>query len=249
MNPSEVMEWREVSLIPALGQNEIQVWRIPLARSAAEVSQLQTCLSAAELAQAARFHFAADQRRFVVRRAVLRQLLAATCHTSPDAVQLGLGTQGKPFIAQSGRTGDLRFSCSHSADWALVALARGIELGVDLEQQRNLPDAAELARRFFSNDEVCALEQLPPALKTAGFFNCWTRKEAFVKALGLGLSCPLNRFTVSLAPDRPAALLAVADDPAAVQQWSMVALDAGPDFSAALVFEGNQSAVKCFQFS
>jgi 4'-phosphopantetheinyl transferase len=131
---------------------------------------------------------------------------------------------------------------------ALVAISRGIELGVDLEQHRRFAEAENLARTFFAAGEISELAGLPPAFKMTGFFNCWTRKEAFVKAIGLGLSHPLNRFSVSLAPDKPAAILTVADDSGALEKWSMLALDAAPDYSAALVFEGKKPPVKFFEW-
>ena len=132
---------------------------------------------------------------------------------------------------------------------ALIALARGIELGVDLEQHRPLPDAGDLVKNFFSAAEIRALAELPPALQTTGFFNAWTRKEAFVKAIGLGLACPLNRFTVSLAPDQPAALLAVADAADALEKWNLVSLAVAADYSAALVYEGPPAVLKCLAWN
>ena len=131
----------ETSEVPTLGQSEIQVWEINLAAPPGEVSRLRNFLSAAEREQAARFHFAHDQRRFVVRRAILRRLLAASLETHPEAIQFKNSSQGKPQVFGQKLPDGLRFSCSHSADLALVALARGRELGVDLEQHRLLADA------------------------------------------------------------------------------------------------------------
>jgi 4'-phosphopantetheinyl transferase len=250
MSASKPTEWRPAAEFPAPGQSEIHVWRINLNPPAAEVARHQTALSTAERERAARFRFPQDQRRFAVRRAFLRRLLAACLGVSPQAVQLESGPHGKPFVAGQAEAGGLRFSCSHSADLALVALARGIELGVDVEQHRDLNDAGDLAGAFFSTREIRELAALPPALKLAGFFNCWTRKEAFVKATGLGLSSPLNRFSVSLTPDKPAAITDVADDPDAIEKWSILSLNAGPNCSAALVFEAKTATrMKLFEES
>lgn len=246
MSAVESIVWTEPSAVTAPKPGEIHLWRIPLAGPPDEESRLKKLLSPEELAQAGRFRFARDQRRFVIRRAGLRQLLAACLATSPLAVQFKFGSHGKPALSGQADGGDLRFSCSHSGDWALVALARGIELGVDLEQRRPMSDAAGVAEKFFAEAEIRELACLPPALQTAGFFNCWTRKEAFIKALGLGLSYPLHRFVVSLSPEKPAALLAVVDDPDALKKWSMVSLEVVPDYSAALVFEGKTTALKYF---
>lgn len=246
MSAVEFTGWAELSQIPVLESGEIHVWRISLAGQSGEEILLKDLLSSPEHEQAARFHFAHDQRRFIIRRAVLRQLLAACMGTIPLNVRFELGSRGKPVVAGESGVGGLRFNCSHSADWALIALARGIELGVDLEQHRPLTEAEDIAKNYFSAVEISELAGLPPALKTAGFYNGWSRKEAFIKAVGRGLSYPLNRFTVSLSPDKPAALLAVADDHAALKKWSMVSLEVIPDFSAALVFEGKASALKFF---
>ena len=221
----------------AIAPDEIQIWRVPLSGQPGAEDQLKEILPPDQLARASRFHYAHDRRRFIIRRAVLRQLLAACLQTTPSAIRLSLGTHGKPAITgQTGANG-LRFSSSHSADWALIAIARGIELGVDLEQHRPMNDVEDLVKNCFSEAEISELSRLPQALKAAGFINGWTRKEAFVKAIGLGLSYPLNRIAVSLVPGRPAALLAVADDPDAIKKWTLISLDAFPHYSAALVFE------------
>jgi 4'-phosphopantetheinyl transferase len=238
--------WRETSAIPALAPAEIHVWKINLAATDHEQLAMEKLLSAEECERAARFHFAADKNRFVVRRAVLRQLLAAQLEIPPAAVRYNFSSHGKPAVANPENSGGLGFSCSHSADWALVALARASELGVDLEKQRQLDEIDGLAERFFSEMEIRELMSLPQNLKTAGFFNGWTRKEAIVKAIGLGLTFPLNRFSVTLAPDRPAALLEVADDSVAAQKWTMAALDVRPDYSAALVFADPDAKIKLF---
>lgn len=241
--------WDESAGIPALGAGEIQVWKIPLVGQPGEESRLKEILSPDERVQAGRFHFTHDQRRFVIRRAVLRQLLAASLEIAPQEVRLEFGAYGKPFVSGQSDDEALRFSCSHSADWALIAVTRGLELGVDLEQHRTMTDAEDVARNYFAETEIHELAALPPAFKTAGFFNCWTRKEAFIKALGLGLSFPLDRFAVSLSPAKPAKLLMVKDDSAVLGKWSLISLDVLPDYSAALVFEGKNTSIKRFAWN
>ncbi len=130
---------------------------------------------------------------------------------------------------------------------ALIAIGRGGELGVDLELHRALPDFQDLARTFFSPVEFSALAEIPAASQVPAFFDCWTRKEAFVKALGLGLSFPLNRFTVSLGPDQPASLL-VEGNPSAVARWRMQSLDVGPNYSATLVHEEATPRIEYFEW-
>jgi 4'-phosphopantetheinyl transferase len=241
--------WCEKSEVPPLGQFEIHVWRIGLVWPEAVKNRLKLCLTDEEIHRAASYHFARDQGRFVVRRAILRRLLASYLGMRAEVIRLLPGPNGKPFVSGQDVPGGIRFNCSHSADRGLIVIARGCGLGADLEQHRHLSDAEDLAKAFFSDSEIKELNDLPESLKTVGFFNCWTRKEAFVKALGLGLSFPLNRFSVSLMPGQPAALLDVAEDHGAIKKWTMASLDVGVDYSAALVFEGRNVKFQYFEWS
>jgi 4'-phosphopantetheinyl transferase len=241
--------WCEQSEIPPLGQFEIHVWMVKLAWPDGVADRLKNYLTDEETNQAARFHFAHDQRRFVIRRAILRRLLASYLGKRADAIGLLSGLNGKPFVSGQDVPGGICFNCSHSADRGLIVITRGRGLGADLEQHRHLNDAEDLAKAFFSNSEIKELNDLPQSLKMVGFFNCWTRKEAFVKAVGLGLSFPLNRFSVSLTPGQPATLLDVAEDHEAMKKWTMASLDVGVDYSAALVFEGRNVKFHYFEWS
>ena len=246
---SEFTGWVKSFSMPVLEPDEIQVWRILLNAQVAAELRLKEALSAAEHLRARRFHFAPDRRRFIIRRAVLRQLLATILEVKPQAIRLEFGAHGKPSVAGQVGADGLRFSCSHSADWALIALTRGNELGVDLEQHRPMADTEDLTRNFFSLVEINELAGLPPELRLAGFFDCWTRKEAFIKAIGLGLSYPLNGFSVSLSPNQPATLLEVADDTEALKKWGLISLNVAPNYSAALVFEKRQTFLKYFTWN
>jgi 4'-phosphopantetheinyl transferase len=249
MSVNATTGWRETFEAPPLGQFEIHVWRIGLVWPDVVVKSLRVCLTEEETNRVARFHFAHDQRRFMIRRAILRRLLASYLGTRAEVICFSSGLNGKPFVSGQDVPGGICFNCSHSADRGLIVIARGCGLGADLEQHRHLNDAEDLAKAFFSNSEIKELNDLPPSLKMAGFFNCWTRKEAFVKAIGLGLSFPLNRFSVSLTPGQPAALLDVAEDHLAIKKWTMASLDVGVDYSAALVFEGRNVKFQYFEWS
>jgi 4'-phosphopantetheinyl transferase len=246
---SETTEWRETSKSPPLGQFDIHVWRIDLRRDDIEEARLESCLISAEHKRAACFHFARDRRRFIIRRAVLRHLLGSYLGCRPEALCLSHTIHGKPFLEQKKKLDRLGFSCSHSADLALIALARGREIGIDLEFHRPLPEASEMAGAFFSPLEIAELRKAPEALKEQIFFDCWTRKEAFVKAIGCGLSFPLDRFSVSISPDQPATLLYIKNDSQAIERWFMQSFDVGPRSSSALVFEGRNAIVKHFEWS
>ena len=163
-------------------------------------------LSTAERDRASAFVFEADRKRFVARRSVVKYLLAALHGCDPSEVALGVNTYGKPVIT----TGPYVFNTSSSGDSLLVAVGRRSEvgeIGVDLETLRPMPDALLIAQQFFSADEVAQLRRLSGDARLWAFFNCWTRKEALVKAFGSGLSFDLNRFSVTMLADEPARIL------------------------------------------
>ncbi len=198
----------------------LDVWLFPLDRG-----DLDECLSRDERDRAARFRFARDRQRFVARRGQLRRLLGEYLACSPGEIAFDDNAFGKPMVRGAG---DLKFSASHSGDLGLCVIAQGTDVGCDLERrQPHLADPGA-AERLFAPDEKRALAALPSAQWTEGFFNCWTRKEAYVKALGLGLSHPLDGFEVSLAPGARAALLSGA-------QCAMHAFAPDADHHAAVV--------------
>ena len=218
----------------ALGEADVHVWRAALDRPPDRVAALAALLSPDERDRAARFHFARDRRRYTVGRGVLRRLLGAYLGVPGDGLVFSYGPQGKPALA----SGDLRFNLAHTGAVALYAVTRRREVGVDIEGFR--PDFAtdEIAERFFSDAERRALRALAPAERCRAFFSCWARKEAYIKALGGGLSIPLDGFDVSLAPGEPAALLATRPIAADAARWTLAEIEAGPDAAAALAVEG-----------
>ncbi len=178
-----------------------------------------------ERARAARLRRAIDRDRFIARRALLRILLARELGRRPEEITYAIGNHGKPMVAT---TTDLRFSTSHSHGLWLCAVARGIEVGCDVERiDPALADPA-VAERLFAPGERLRLSALAPADHAQGFFACWTRKEAFVKALGLGLSYPLDAFEVTCGPDVPARLVSGGDG------WALHAFAPEPGYCAAV---------------
>jgi 4'-phosphopantetheinyl transferase len=228
----------------ALPPDEVHVWRAELDLSPERVDALADVLIADERARAARFHFERDRHRWTVARARLRLLLARYLGGPPDRFRFALGAHGKPALARPEDT-DLRFNVSHSRGLALYAVSRGREVGVDVEGLRADFATDEIAERFFSPAERRALRAVPPELRCEAFFACWSRKEAYIKARGLGLAIPLDAFDVSLAPHEPAALLATRDEPGETVRWSLEALTPGPGFAGAVVAEGHGWRVSC----
>ena len=229
---------------PSLDDRSVHVWRAELDVGDTGTARFAATLSADERLRAARFHFARDRDRFTVGRGVLRSLLGGYLGVAPAALAFAYGDHGKPALVGGG----LHFNVSHSAGVALYAVARAREVGVDVEGHRADFATAEIAERFFSPAERAALRALPVEARCAAFFACWTRKEAYIKARGVGLSLALDAFDVSLAPGEPAALLATRDDPGARDRWSLQALDPGPDLAGAVVAEGRDWALSCWRW-
>lgn len=167
------------------------------------VAALAALLTDDERSRAERFRFERERRRYIVARGRLRELLASRLDEEPGALQFGYGDNGKPALAD----GRLHFNVSHCDELAVYALSREREIGVDLEAVRPIPEADDIAARFFCRSESEAYRALPAESRALGFYNCWTRKEAVVKALGEGLSMPLDAFAVSLAPGEPARMV------------------------------------------
>jgi 4'-phosphopantetheinyl transferase len=208
----------------------IHAWFVSLDRSAYGAYDWSALLSQEERQRAARLRFDLDRHRFIAAHGILRRVLDSYL---PQPAQFVYGPYGKPALASGG----LHFNLSHADDRALIAVSATTELGVDLERVRLASDAARIAEYCFSPPERRALSLLPASLQAEGFFKCWTRKEAFVKALGNGLSYPLTDFSVSLdeSPDEPVRILDLGGDRQAATQWSVRHLAPEPGYVGAIV--------------
>ena len=223
----------------SLEPGAVHVWTANLDDHAS----LAGLLDADEAARAKRFHFERDRRRFVAARGILRGLLSRYLGAAAGEICFGYGMRGKPFVASPATW--LRFNLSHSHGRAMLAFAREREVGVDLEAGARLKDDwPGIARRVFSPREQAELATVPAAHRRATFLNGWTRKEAYLKATGLGIVDGLQSIEVTLGPSQPCALLA---GPAGVR-WSLHDLRTDEDFAAALVVEGG-GAVRVERFA
>lgn len=231
-----------------LGSDEVHVWRAALDIPTQHVHALHQTLAADEIARADRFHFQRDRERFIIARGVLRAILGCYLRREPSQLRFCYNSHGKPVLAKESGGDAFRFNVSHSHRLALYAVTRGREVGVDLERIRPVPDADQIAERFFSPREVAVFRALPPRMQTPAFFSCWTRKEAYIKAKGEGLSIPLDQFDVSLAPGEPAALLHTQWDDQEASHWSLKALTPAPGYVAALAVEGHDWRLTYWQF-
>jgi 4'-phosphopantetheinyl transferase len=241
--------WRAAPTGLPAAAGEVHVWRAGLNLPRQRFEQLAASLSADERQRAARFWFEKDRRRYIAARGILRELVGGYLGLEPAAVQFVYGQRGKPALRPEAGLPGLRFNLAHSSALALYAFALDREVGVDLEHV--CPEIAleQLARRFFSPRENAVLRALPPACLTQTFFAGWTRKEAYLKARGDGLSFPLGSFEVSLAPGRPAELLSVYDDPAEPARWSLRDVFPGAGYVATVAAEGRDWALACWNWS
>ncbi len=236
------LPWTSAPRLAALAQHELHVWRATLNVSPSLTCRLESTLNADEKERAEKFLVPQARERFVASRGILRQLLATYLEIEPEKVEFVYGPQGKPSLSPVHNS-KVCFSVSHSREMGLFAFANCGEVGVDIEQVKPDFRGMEIASHFFSSEEIAALAKLPPELGVEAFFGCWTRKEAYVKARGQGLSIPLRSFTISFADSKQ-----LLRDETGVA-WSCCALEPAPGFAGAVVAVGENWSLKCWQWS
>lgn len=229
-----------------LSSHDVHVWRANIDQPEARVQQLAQTLSADERSRAERFYFKHDHQRFIVGRGLLRKILGCYLGVAGHQLQFCYGTRGKPKLAAISGVSQLNFNLSHSQGLALYAVTRDREIGIDIEYVRQIDAVEQIVKRFFSVQENAVFCKLPLEQKQAAFFNCWTRKEAVVKAIGDGLALPLNQFDVSFLPGEEAKLLSLKGD-RAVNRWCLQELKPDPNYVAAIAVEGHGWNLSCWQ--
>lgn len=240
MNSFAFLDWKEPPSRATLLTGEVHLWLVEFSSVREHLGYLEGLLASDETQRAVRFLFPADRERFILSRGALREILSRYLGQAPGDIQFIYQQQGKPLLAREADRRRLSFNASHAESLALIALSDGRAVGVDVECIREDRMNLAVARRFFSADEVEKLLSLPESRRAKAFFNGWTRKEAFLKACGEGLSMPLEAIEVSLHPDEDARLLAIAGDPAATSHWSLIPLTPVPGYIGALVVEGGR---------
>jgi 4'-phosphopantetheinyl transferase len=231
--------WKAGPAKPAIWQNEVHVWRVRL--DAPWSWTFDEALSPEDRTRADRFKFKSDRRKFCVARASLRLILARYLQDKPASLQLQSNEFGKPSLADQKRSQGIRFNLSHSNELALIAITRDREVGIDVEFMRSEFVSDEVAAHFFSRVEVEQFRSVPATLRTESFFNCWTRKEAYIKARGEGLSCPLDQFDVFVAPGTPAMLLESRVGVNETERWSFHDIKAGDQYAGSVAVENGFS--------
>ena len=228
------MTWSPAPASLDLASHQVDVWRIFLDLPIASITSIESYLSADEAQRAMRFHFPEDRNRYIIAHGCLRDILARYLRREPHQLSFSRGEYGKPALVNNE---GIDFNLTHSVDLALIAVARGRKVGVDVERIRQM-EFESIALRYFSRREVSELLALPPEQRENAFFNGWTRKEAYIKAQGLGLSLPLDSFDVSLAPNESALFRETRPDPREATLWRLESLEVDAQYAAAVAVEG-----------
>lgn len=223
-----------------LSERAVHVWTLNIEASPEIAKKFDPVLSADEKDRAARFRFDGLRYSFVTAHGTLRHLLGSYLDLDPADIRFCYGLKGKPALASDR---GIEFNITHSGSMAAFAFTRGCQIGVDIEQIRPLTGAQDIAHRFFCAEEAAEIMSLPPNEREHAFFLCWTRKEAYIKAIGDGLSAPLHEFRVTLLPDQPARLIHLADDQGAAQAWTLHDLRVAPNYAAALAYRDRERAL------
>jgi 4'-phosphopantetheinyl transferase len=234
---------RRVAFTPELTPNVVHVYDFRLTESFDYVTQALARLDDTERSQAERFATATLKRRYVVSHARLRETLAQYLALDACAIRFSQSEFGKPAL-DAVHSSEIKFNLSHSGERCAIAITRDTEVGIDVELNRPLADWRAIASRFFSELESCALEQLPECLRERAFFGVWTRKEAYIKALGVGLSLDLAAFAVEVDPLKPARLLWARDD--LPSRFWLADFDVGAEYCGAVACPGSHfELIRC----
>jgi 4'-phosphopantetheinyl transferase len=240
---SKSIVWSSPPNSLGLSESEVHVWTASLECVPELARQLESSLSDDEIVRAGRFRFDRDRKFFIAARGILRALAGAYLRRAPSDLQFQYGAEGKPSIVLNNSDEQIRFNLSQTQGRALYAFARGRDLGIDLEAIHWNVAMETIAERFFTRRETAALRALPTELQAEGFFNCWTRKEAYIKARGQGLQIPLDSFDVELRPGEPVQFVQGVES-----HWNLFAFSPAPNYVAALVFDGAPCEVRFFNF-
>ena len=247
LTPPVLADWPEGPSAPKLRPGDVHVWLSPLAPDPRRSDTLAKHLSDAERERASRFRFEEDAHRYRIARGTLRTLLGRYLDVSPGDVAFGETEHGRPYRLDTHALPDLDFNLSHSGDLALFAFCLGSRVGIDVEWVQPLSDMDALVDMNFSPNERSIYHALDTEARQPAFFRCWTRKEAFVKAIGEGLSHPLDAFDVTLGADEPPRLLRLASAPGDLGRWSLYALEPSEGYAAALAVETPTPNVSTFR--
>ena len=226
-----------------LSENQIHIWRFPIKASHNVVAAFEAVLAPEERERAVRFRFDHLYASFVLAHGALRHLLGNYLKCNPSELSFELGVNGKPALAPPS---SIRFSMTHSGDLGVIALTLRREIGVDIEQIRPLPGVEHIAGRFFCPEEVSEVMSAPGTERNRAFFRCWTRKEAYIKATGDGLSAALSSFRVIVHPDLPVRIIHIQHNATEAEAWTLHDLPLAAGYAAALAYRDQRRSLQLF---
>jgi len=236
---SDLGQWRLPANKRSLSDDEVDVWRVSLAPLGSMVNDFRDHLSGQENDRAEKFKFQNDRERYILTHGLLRVILSLYADVAPEELRFTENPYGKPELVHPSGL-NLTFNLSHSHERALIGIARGRQIGVDIEYVKNDFEWKEIVERFFSPREIQMINALPKDLQHRAFFTCWTRKEAYVKATGMGLSLPLKEFDVSPVPGAATLLLSSPEK----TRWSMKEVEVAEAYVATVAVEGHDARIR-----
>ncbi len=239
--------WKATEDMDLLPPGEVHLWKMNLGEMQPLFPVLKTLLSADEQARAGRFYFQTDRQRFVLGRSVLRLLLGAYLKQHPSSIRFDYNEFGKPFLRSKWKKTTVQFNLSHSGEVVLLGFTRAGAIGVDVEKIDRKHSGLDIAKRFFSRNEYEKLERLEGPLQVEAFFKCWTRKEAFIKAHGKGLSIPLNWFDVAVLPEEPPQILSMKEELGCLSDWRLIHVEPQQAYLGAAVVQQPNAAMAWYQ--
>ena len=250
VSAEHILEWSRPPANMTLADDEVHVWRADLKLHDSQQQSLRRLLSDDEGNRADRFYFEKDRDRFVAARGLLRMILSEYLHVPADTLQFSYSRHGKPSLKTKGEGGGVRFNVSHSHDMALYAVSRNREVGVDIESIRPRSFYEEIAERFFSTDEIRWLREIAEEKKPEAFCECWTMKEAYLKARGEGIiTFPAKSPAMPRIPNSALAEQSIIVSPEDDRSWSLWRLEPGSGYKGALVVEGACRKLQRFHWS
>ena len=226
-----------------LSGREVHIWTLPTTAANATAVMFEPVLAPDELDRAGRFHFIHLRESFVIARGALRCLLGRYLGLHPKSIRFSYGSKGKPALEPAAR---IQFNMTHSGSLAAIAITVDCQIGLDTEQIRPLSDMLQIAAHFFCSEETADIMSLPSSERERAFFCCWTRKESYIKAIGDGLSAPLDGFRVTVLPGTPAQFVRIGHGAADTDAWTLHDLSLAPGYAAALAYSGRQRPLSIF---
>jgi 4'-phosphopantetheinyl transferase len=248
MNTDE-LQWRQAAPGELINSNEVHVWRVFLDVPTVEFESLLGFLSVDELARAERFHFERDQKRFIAARGILRKILGNYLNKHPGKICFEYSSHGKPMLAHNHGDDNLCFNLSHSCAFALYAVTLSKNIGIDIESIRDNVSIEQVAQQFFSQNEISSLEKIDINKRSGLFFQYWTRKEAFLKARGEGISFPMEQCDVSLISGSVLSPVTLQDNNSKTSSLYVQDLFPGNGYAAAIAIEDSDCNISCLHYS